>query len=138
MAITKMILIDGKEVRLRASAAVPRLYRIKFRRDIFQDMKKLHDSYARVMKECPDGTTEEEYAKERGFDIVDLELFENVAYIMVKHGDPDNIPDDPTTWLDNMDGVFSIIEVLPEILNLWGLNQETTIENKKKLNQITK
>ena len=33
------ILIDGKKVKFRATAAVPRLYRIKFRRDIIQDMK---------------------------------------------------------------------------------------------------
>ena len=32
----KTINIDGKEVRLRATAAVPRLYRIKFGRDIMQ------------------------------------------------------------------------------------------------------
>ena len=32
----KTINIDGKEVRLRATAAVPRLYRIKFGRDIMR------------------------------------------------------------------------------------------------------
>ena len=36
----KTINIDGKEVRLRATAAVPRLYRIKFGRDIMQDLSK--------------------------------------------------------------------------------------------------
>lgn len=34
----KTINIDGKEVRLRATAAVPRLYRIKFGRDIMSDI----------------------------------------------------------------------------------------------------
>ena len=41
------ILIDGKKVKFRATAAVPRLYRIKFRRDIIQDMatvKKVPES----------------------------------------------------------------------------------------------
>ena len=33
------IQIDGKTVKFRATAAVPRLYRIKFRRDILQDMQ---------------------------------------------------------------------------------------------------
>ena len=37
----KTIMIDGREVRLRASAAIPRLYRIKFRRDILQDMQTI-------------------------------------------------------------------------------------------------
>ena len=41
MAITKKIEIDGKEVLFRASAAIPRLYRIKFRRDIYKDLAQL-------------------------------------------------------------------------------------------------
>lgn len=41
----KTINIDGKEVRLRATAAVPRLYRIKFGRDIMQDLSKFSDAY---------------------------------------------------------------------------------------------
>lgn len=36
MAIQKNITIDGIEVPFKASAAVPRLYRLKFRRDIYQ------------------------------------------------------------------------------------------------------
>ena len=34
MAITKTVEIDGKEVIFKASAAIPRIYRIKFGRDI--------------------------------------------------------------------------------------------------------
>ncbi|MGN1457264.1 MAG: hypothetical protein ACI4XP_04820 [Acutalibacteraceae bacterium] len=34
MCMTKTIEIDGKEVKFRASAAIPRIYRIKFHRDI--------------------------------------------------------------------------------------------------------
>ena len=36
--ITKTINIDGQEVLFAASAAIPRIYRIQFKRDIFQDM----------------------------------------------------------------------------------------------------
>ena len=35
MAIKKNITIDGIEVPFKASAAVPRLYRLKFHRDIY-------------------------------------------------------------------------------------------------------
>ena len=38
------ILIDGKPVKFRASAAIPRLYRIKFRRDIIQDMQAVKEA----------------------------------------------------------------------------------------------
>ena len=47
----KTINIDGKEVRLRATAAVPRLYRIKFGRDIMQDLSKLSDAYEKATTE---------------------------------------------------------------------------------------
>lgn len=63
----KTINIDGKEVRLRATAAVPRLYRIKFGRDIMQDLSKLSDAYEKA-------TTEQEQ-----FEATDLGLFENPA-----------------------------------------------------------
>ena len=41
MAIQKNITIDGIEVPFKASAAVPRLYRLKFRRDIYKDFASL-------------------------------------------------------------------------------------------------
>ena len=44
MGIKKNILIDGKEVPFKASAAVPRLYRLKFGRDIYRDFASLEDS----------------------------------------------------------------------------------------------
>lgn len=37
----KTIEIDGKQVKFRATAAIPRLYRIRFGRDIMQDMAAL-------------------------------------------------------------------------------------------------
>ena len=44
MAITKTVEIDGKEVIFKASAAIPRIYRIKFGRDIYKDLAKLEKS----------------------------------------------------------------------------------------------
>ena len=37
----KTIVIDGKECRFKSSAAIPRMYRMKFGRDIFVDMSHL-------------------------------------------------------------------------------------------------
>lgn len=87
-----------------------------------QDMVKLQKSYGSNQKE---GTE---------FEITDLEIFENVAYIMAKQGNP-SIPEMINDWLDEFN-VFSIYEVLPEILELWGLNTESQIESKKKMNQV--
>ena len=115
--LEKTVTIGDKEVRFRSSATIPRLYRIKFKRDIFKDLSKLEASYSKKKNE--DGF----------FAIEDLEIFENVAYIMAYHADhtiPDNIDD----WLDQFE-MFSIYEILPEILELWGSNLVTDVASKK-------
>ena len=38
MGLTKTIEIDGKQVPFKASAAIPRIYRIKFHRDVYKDL----------------------------------------------------------------------------------------------------
>ena len=117
--LQKTVKIGEKEVAFRSSATIPRLYRIKFKRDIFKDLSKLEQSYK--------GKTSEGGS----FEIEDLEIFENVAYIMAFHADhtiPDNIDD----WLDQFE-MFSIYEVLPEILELWGTNLITDVQSKKNL-----
>lgn len=119
--IKQDIEIDGKLVPFKASAAVPRLYRSKFRRDIFKDLMKLGKA---IKKE--DG--------EEDLSNADLEMFENVAYIMAKHADSTQ-PDTPDEWLDQFN-VFSIYSVLPKLLELWHINISTDIESKKKLNQV--
>lgn len=62
-------------------------------------------------------------------DMFSLKMFENIAYVMAKHADPD-IPDTPEEWLDAFN-TFSIYQVLPKIIQLWGLNVKTDIEAKK-------
>ena len=41
MSMIKQIEIDGKQVSFKASAAIPRIYRMKFQRDIYKEMKRL-------------------------------------------------------------------------------------------------
>ena len=117
MALTKTIQIDGQDVTLRASAAIPRIYRIKFNRDIYRDLAMLQTAVS---------TNDEGMSN---LDNLSLEMFENIAYIMAKHADP-SIPDTPEEWLDGF-GTFSIYQVLPEIIDLWGLNLQTDVEAKK-------
>jgi hypothetical protein len=119
--VEKIVNIDGKGVRFKASAAIPRLYRLKFRRDIFKDLTKLEKAYS----DKPEG----------GFEIDDLEIFENVAYIMAAHAD-ESVPPTINEWLDQF-GMFSIYEVLPEILELWGSNLFTDVEAKKNSGKPT-
>ena len=58
-----------------------------------------------------------------------LKIFENVAYIMALHADP-STPASIDEWLDQFE-MFSIYEVLPEILELWGSNLFTDVKSAK-------
>ena len=115
--LSKTVTIGDREVTFRSSAAIPRMYRIKFKRDIFKDLTKLEKSY----KDRDDGT--------KDLEIDDLEIFENVAYIMALHADP-TIPKTIDEWLDQFE-MFSIYEILPEILELWGSNLFTDTKARK-------
>ena len=117
MSIVKKIAIDDKEVAFKASAAIPRIYRLKFQRDIYKDLRLLEKSIGDGSEEGSD------------LDLFSLEMFENIAFIMAKHADP-TIPDTPDEWLDDFN-TFSIYQVLPEIIELWGLNVQTEAESKK-------
>ncbi len=130
MAIKKTITVDGIEVPFKASAAVPRLYRIKFRRDIYKDFAALQTS---VQETGARLAGDEEGSN---LDIESLEVFENIAYIMAKHADPENVPDNPDEWLEAFN-TFSIYEVLPQLIELWGLNVETQAESKKNIEKLT-
>ncbi|MBS4761186.1 hypothetical protein KG089_00520 [Carnobacteriaceae bacterium zg-ZUI252] len=118
--IQKTITIQNQSVTFKSSATIPRLYRLIFKRDIFKDLSKLEKAYS---------------GKDNSpFEIDDLEIFENVAYIMAYHAD-NSIPSTIEAWLDQFE-MFSIYEILPEILELWGSNLQTDVENRKKLHQV--
>ena len=114
--------IDGKEVAFKASAAIPRIYRLKFGRDIYRDLAALEKNVG-----------ENEEGKST-LDLVSLETFENIAYVMAKHADS-SIPNTPEEWLDEFN-TFSIYQVLPQLIDLWGLNVQTDAEAKKKFDQL--
>lgn len=117
--LEKTVKVGDMDVKFRSSATIPRLYRIKFKRDIFKDLSKLEKTFK---------------ANDGAFEIEDLEIFENVAYIMAYHADK-SIPGSIEDWLDQFE-MFSIYEILPEILELWGANLETEVQYKKNFQQV--
>ena len=123
MSMKQNIEIDGKQVPFKASAAIPRIYRMKFHRDIYKDLRSLEKSI---------GDGDEESSN---LDLFSLEMFENIAYVMAKHADL-NIPDSPEEWLDEFN-TFSIYQVLPKLIQLWGLNVQTDVQSKKNFAQLT-
>lgn len=123
MGMTRTINIDGIDVAFKASAAIPRIYRLKFQRDIYKDISLLETSIS---------NSDEANST---LDTFSLEMFENIAFIMAKHADP-TIPDTVEEWLDNFN-TFSIYQVLPELIELWGMNVKTDVESKKNFVQQT-
>ena len=75
---------------------------MKFRRDLFVDLQKIAKS---VKKK---GKKEDKESSE--IPIEDLEMFENIAYVMAQHADPENVPPDIMDWLEQ----FQHILYLPD------------------------
>ena len=116
----KTVLIDGKEVKFRATAAIPRLYRIQFRRDIMQDMARLQKDIQKAKS-----------SKKGSLPLDTLTIFENIAFLMAKHANP-NMPEKKVgEWLDGFQ-TFSIYAVFPQIFELWKENLLTLVQSKKK------
>lgn len=111
----KTIMIEGKPVMFKATAATPIYYRELCRREFIKDMQMLVQGF-------------EKNKNQGDMPIDDLSIFENVAYCMAKQADP-NIPD-KMEWYDGFD-MFTIYEILPHIIELWGLNQENMVGIKK-------
>ncbi len=124
MSIRKTIEIDGKQVEFKASAAIPRIYRLKFQRDIYKDLAALE----KAVDKSDEGNS--------NLDSFSLEMFENIAFIMAKHANPKSVPEDPEDWIEEFN-TFSIYQVLPELIKLWGLNVQTQATAKKNIAQLT-
>ena len=58
-------------------------------------------------------------------------IFEDSAYVMARHANPDIPEQTADEWLDTFN-MFDIYEVFPQLMELWNLNTETTAESKKK------
>lgn len=108
----KTIKVGESEIKFKATASTTRKYREKFNRDLLVDFQALTPNLQNGQLTAGD-----------------LECFENIAYIMARQAN-ETIPDDPDEWLDGFE-MFSIYEVLPQLISLWGENM-VTLENPKK------
>ena len=115
----KIVTIDGKDIKFRATARTPRLYRAIIGRDMISDMNRLQKAF------------DPKNAEDSNLDALNLQIFEDTAYIMARHADPDMKEKTPDEWLDGFE-MFSIYEVLPHILELWAINTKQTSTAKKK------
>lgn len=111
--------IDGRQVKFRATARTPRLYRALVGRDMISDMNRLQKVF------------DPNKSEESNLDMLDLQIFEDTAYVMARHANPDMKEKNADEWLDTFN-MFSIYEVLPHILELWAVNTQQTSQSKKK------
>lgn len=110
----KVIEHEGKKLKFKATGATPIFYKDKFGGDLLVDLQKVTNNFKDSDTMPPDV----------------LEKFGRIAYIMNKQGDPEQ-PDDFIEWLDQFE-MFAIIEILPQVLELWGMNAATTSKPKKE------
>ena len=118
----KVVVIDDQEVRLRATAAVPRLYRIKFGRDILRDVMALQKEYGNAQKEGR--------GQDAMLEHIDLGILENIAYIMAKHANPQDVPSDVEEWLKQFQPL-SLYKSFGEIIEFWTESMRGSVEPKK-------
>ncbi|PFL63326.1 hypothetical protein COJ27_16100 [Bacillus cereus] len=113
----KTITIDGKQVRLKSTAATVKRYKAQFRRNLFADLMGLGAISALTSS---DGT-------QQPIDMsnVDFELIYDLTWLFAKTADQ-SIPD-PMVWLDGFEE-FPIEEIMPEIMDLI----QVTMGAKKK------
>lgn len=112
----KIIKVNEKEVRLKSTAGTFTRYRNYFKRDLMKDFIRLQES---LKSKKENGTN---------FDVLDLEMFERIAWCMAKTAD-NNIPD-IEHWLDEFE-TFDIMYILPQIMTLLTDNM-AQISNVKK------
>lgn len=127
--IEKTVTLSGKEVKIRSSALIPKLYRVKFGRDMVRDMRHLAKAYT-ALRELPETATDAE-REEAQFSILDSDIFESVAWLMLRHAGND-VGESPDEWLESLDGIFDLYQILPDVLELWANNNKTTSVPRKK------
>lgn len=65
-----------------------------------------------------------------------LEMFEDLAWIMAKHANPQEVPNNPEDFLDPFN-TFSIYQILPQLIELWGLNVQTQVDARKNFEKVS-
>ena len=116
----KTIIIDGRELKFKATASTPRVYRQAFGRDIYLDLTSLYDAIS----------------KNEPMSVEALETYENISFVMAMQGEGkeirrENVEKDMENWLDQF-STFSIYQVVPQIMELWRLNTEQSSELKNQ------
>lgn len=110
----KSIIIDGKEILMEANASTPRKYRAEFGKELFLELSN---------------------AVSKSGEVENLEVFENLAFIMAKQAG--SAAGDIETWLASFDSPMAITTAIGGIMALWNANTKTIATAKKKVKTLT-
>lgn len=120
----KTISIDGKDLKFKATANTPRVYRQAFGRDIYTDISVLIAGFN----------------SDEPLPITALDVFENVAYCLNSQAEGremnrESLEKDMAKWLDQFE-TFSIYRILPQIMELWrSTNEQTSVPKNQAARQ---
>lgn len=111
----KVLMIGGIECRLKTSAALPRLYRLKFGEDLIIGFQKLFEETGR---------------SEGALSPESINTLEQFAYICNKYADPSQ-PDNIVEWLEQFDNDAAIYMVMRDLIDLWSDENDQASTAKK-------
>ena len=63
-------------------------------------------------------------------------MIEHLPRLMARQAHPAKVPDCPEEFLDQFN-TFSIYQILPQLIELWGLNVQTEVESRKNLAKVS-
>lgn len=108
--MTTEIMLGDAPVLMTANAATARVYRQIFGSDLLIALRSAIDA---------------------GGKVVDVEVFENLAYTMARQAGSVDKTETIEDWLGQF-GTLAIINAVGDIMALWRGNIKTTVEPKKK------
>ena len=120
----KTIVIDGKEVELKATASTVRRYKSWFNRDLLKDFGKVY----RVFKEAEALAAEAGEATKVEISGEILEVIQNMTYVMARQADQ-NVPKNIDDWLDQFD-TFDIETFGQDVVRFWLSTVQSDVELK--------
>ena len=122
--VKQAIIVEGRYDKIRLSNIVDTAIICTNGFSIYKDLRQLEKSV---------GENDEDNSN---LDLFSLEMFEDLAWLMARHADPANVPDSPEEFLDQFN-TFSIYQILPQLIELWGLNVQTEVESRKNLAKVS-
>lgn len=130
----KTITIDGKAVRLKATASFAVRYKQEFGTDVLLTITPFLNGIIKAIteKQKTEEAIQTVLENTEGFEIVDLY---KIVYILAKTADKEI--GDLNTWLDGFD-TFPLNEVLPAVADVLIPSLFSTKEIKKKMTMSTK